>query len=63
MKVKLKCVVIAVGKQNINQINCRIMKELETLLAEKIEERSKLNMEIFNIQSTLQLLKEQSKKL
>lgn len=36
------------------------MKELEKLLFEKIEQRSKLNMEIFSIQETLRLLKEQS---
>lgn len=34
------------------------MKELEKLLSEKISERSKLNMEIFNIQESLKLLKE-----
>ena len=34
------------------------MKELEVLLAKKIEQRSKLNMEIFNIQETLRLMKE-----
>ena len=37
------------------------MKELENLLYQKIEERSKLNMEIFSIQESLKLLKENDK--
>lgn len=38
------------------------MKELERLLAKKIEERSKINMEIFSIQETMRILKKDYKK-
>ena len=34
------------------------MKELEALLVKKIDERSRLNMEIFSITESLKLLRE-----